>query len=62
MSIVGSNALAWTRRRTEARRLGFHTLVLSTSLDGEAREVARVHAAIAKEIQLAGRPVKVQPA
>ena len=41
----------------EARRLGFHTLVLSTFVEGEAREVARVHAAIAKEIRAAGRPV-----
>ncbi len=42
----------------EARRLGFHTLVLSTFLEGEAREAARVHAAIAKEIRASGRPVK----
>jgi hydroxypyruvate reductase len=42
----------------EARRLGFHTLVLSTFLEGEARQVARVHAAIAKEIRATGRPAK----
>ncbi len=58
-AIVGSNALAVDAAATEARRLGFNTLVLSTSLVGEAREVARVHAAIAREIQVAGRPVKV---
>jgi len=57
--IVGSNALAVDAAVMEAGRLGFHTLVLSTSLVGEAREVARVHAAIAREIQVAGRPVKV---
>jgi glycerate 2-kinase len=57
--IVGSNALAVDTAAIEARRLGFNnTLVLSTSLVGEAREVARVHAAIAREIQVAGRPVK----
>jgi glycerate 2-kinase len=57
--IVGSNALAVDAAAIEAGRLGFNTLVLSTSLVGEAREVARVHAAIAREIQVAGRPVKV---
>jgi hydroxypyruvate reductase len=57
--IVGSNALAVDAAAIEAARLGFNTLVLSTSLVGEAREVARVHAAIAREIQVAGRPVKV---
>jgi glycerate 2-kinase len=57
--IVGSNALAVDAAAMEASRLGFNSLVLSTSLVGEAREVARVHAAIAREIQVAGRPVKV---
>jgi glycerate 2-kinase len=57
--IVGSNALAVDAAAIEAGRLGFNTLVLSTSLVGEAREVARVHAAIAREIQVAGRPVTV---
>jgi len=56
--IVGSNALAVDAAALEARRLGFHTLVLSTFLEGEAREVARVHAAIAREIRATGRPVK----
>jgi glycerate 2-kinase len=57
--IVGSNALAVDAAASKARQLGFNTLVLSTSLVGEAREVARVHAAVAREIQVAGRPVKV---
>jgi hydroxypyruvate reductase len=57
--IVGSNALAVDAAEVEARRLGFHTLVLSTVLEGEAREIARVHAAIAKEIGATGRPVKI---
>jgi hydroxypyruvate reductase len=56
--IVGSNALAVNAAADEARRLGFHTLVLSTLLEGEAREVARVHAAVAKEIRATGRPIK----
>jgi glycerate 2-kinase len=56
--IVGSNALAVDAAALEARRLGFHTLVLSTFLEGEASHVATVHAGIAKEIRASGRPVK----
>ncbi len=56
--IVGSNALAVDAAALEARRLGFHTLVLSTYVEGEARQVARVHASIAKEIVATGRPVR----
>ena len=56
--IVGSNALAVDAAAAEARRLGFHTLVLSTFVEGEAREVARVYAAIAKEIRSSQRPVR----
>jgi len=33
-------------------------MALSTFIEGEAREVARVHAAIAKEIRAAHRPLK----
>jgi len=55
--LVGSNELAVDAAAREARGLGFPTLVLSSFLQGEAREVARVHAAIAKEIQAHGRPL-----
>jgi hydroxypyruvate reductase len=55
--IVGSNAMAVNAAAEEAQRLGFNPLVLSTHVEGEAREVARVHAAIAKEIRASGRPV-----
>jgi len=55
---VGSNALAVEAAAEEAKRLGYNTMILSTYLEGEAREVARVHAAIAKEIRAAGGPVK----
>jgi glycerate 2-kinase len=56
--IVGSNRLAVDAAAREARSLGFRAMVLSTFLQGEAREVARVHAAIAREIRAAGRPVR----
>lgn len=56
--MVGSNALAVEAAAEEAKRLGYNTTVLSTYIEGEAREIARVHAAIAKEIRASGRPVK----
>ena len=56
--IVGSNRLAVDAAAKQARSLGYHTLVLSTFIEGETRDVARVHAAIAKEIRATGRPVK----
>jgi hydroxypyruvate reductase len=56
--IAGSNRLAVDAAARQARELGFRTLVLSTRIEGETREIARMHAAIAREIADAGRPVK----
>ena len=56
--IVGSNRLAVDEAARQARALGYHTLVLSTFIEGETRDVARVHAAIAKEIRATGRPMR----
>jgi hydroxypyruvate reductase len=56
--IVGSNRLAVDAAAARARKLGLRPIVLSTFVEGETREVARVHAAVAKEILAAGRPVR----
>ena len=56
--VIGSNRLAVDAAAARARQLGFRTLVLSTFVEGETREIARMHAAIAKEIVYAGRPLK----
>lgn len=55
--VVGSNALALEAARRKAVELGYNALVLSSSMEGEAREVARVHAAVAREILVSGSPV-----
>lgn len=55
--IVGSNGLAVAAAADRARDLGYNTLVLSTRLEGEAREVAHVYSAIGKEILTSGAPV-----
>ena len=59
--IIGSNARAAQAAEAAAKHLEFNTLLLSTSVQGEAREVAKVAAAIAQEIQRYNRPV-VKPA
>ena len=55
--IIGSNAQAAQAAEATARQLKFNTLLLSTQVQGEAREVAKVAAAIAKEIALYNRPI-----
>lgn len=55
--IVASNRLAAQAALEEASHLGYRPLLLSTFVEGEAREVARVIAALAKEIATTGQPV-----
>lgn len=56
--IVGSNILALEAAKEKAEALGYKTLILSSMVEGETREVARVHSAIAKEILKTGRPIE----
>lgn len=56
--VVGSNRIAVDAAARMARELGYRTMVLSTTIQGETRDVARVHAAIAREIGASGRPLK----
>jgi glycerate 2-kinase len=56
--IVGSNEQAIDAAARQAKALGYRTMVLSTRIEGETRDVASVHAAIAKEILATGRPLR----
>lgn len=56
--IIGSNILALEAGRKEAEKLGYRSLILSSMIEGETREVARVHTAIAREILRTGLPVQ----
>jgi glycerate 2-kinase len=56
--IVGSNILALEAAERAAGALGYGTLLLSSMMEGETREVARVHAAIAKEVLKTGHPLR----
>jgi hydroxypyruvate reductase len=55
--IVGSNRQAALAAVEQARQLGFNTLLLSTYVEGEAREVAKVAAALAKGVRAHGDPL-----
>lgn len=56
--IVGSNRLALTAAAAQAKKLGYRRLILSSSMQGETREVARVHAQILREVCSSGNPIK----
>jgi hydroxypyruvate reductase len=55
--VVGSNRMAALAAAERGRELGYHTLLLTTYVEGEAREVARVAAALAKGVRATGDPV-----
>lgn len=55
--IVTDNAHAAAAAVDRATALGFNTLLLTTYLEGEAREIGRVLAALAKEIAWRGHPL-----
>ena len=59
--IIGSNIMAVVAAEKKAEELGYNTLILSTFLAGETRDVAGVHAAVAREILSSGNPV-IRPA
>ena len=54
--IVSNNQQMVEAAIEQARSIGFQSLVLSTTLEGEAREVAKVFGAMAREIHQHSRP------
>lgn len=57
-TVIGGNSLALEAAARAARSLGYRTLILSSTIQGETREVARMHGAIAREVACYGRPAK----
>ncbi len=55
--VVGSNRLAAQAALRQAHEEGFHTLLLTTYLQGEARTVGNVLAAIARQMDASGAPI-----
>ena len=56
--IVGSNLLACQAAASAASEAGFSTLVLTTYVEGEAREVSRVLAGLLREVDASGHPLQ----
>ena len=56
--LVGTNLQALKAAGQEAKRLGYHPLILSSKVEGEAREVAKFYTAIAKEALSSENPLK----
>jgi hydroxypyruvate reductase len=57
-SLVGTNLQALEAAAAKAAQLGFRPLILSSKVEGEAREVAKFYAGIAREIQSSGNPLE----
>jgi hydroxypyruvate reductase len=56
--IVGSNQKSLEAAAAKAKSLGYKTLILGSTIEGETRDVARLHAAIARQIRMSGQPLK----
>ena len=56
--LVGSNLIAARAAVLQAKREGFHACLLTTHLEGEARQVGIFLAAVAKEIAASGHPIR----
>lgn len=56
VQVIASAARSLEAAAAEARRQGVEAVILSDAIEGEAREVAGMHAAIAREIATRNRP------
>jgi hydroxypyruvate reductase len=56
--VIGNNRVVVEAAEAKARALGFNTLFLTRSLQGEAREAARQFADLARRIRSSGTPVR----
>jgi hydroxypyruvate reductase len=56
--VAGSNRLSLEAAAREAARRGYRALVLTSRLEGEAREAARVLVSVLRECALDGRPAR----
>lgn len=56
--VIASSAVSLAAAATRARSQGIEAVILSDAIEGESREVAKVHSAIAREIALRDRPFR----
>ncbi len=57
--VIGGCSLSLFAAKEKALELGYNTFILSSMIEGETREVAKVHAAIAREVRQSGNPVQM---
>jgi glycerate 2-kinase len=55
--IIANNRLLVDAAAAKAQALGFNTMILGTEVEGEAKDISRFFAAIAREIGRSGNPV-----
>jgi glycerate 2-kinase len=56
--VVGSNQKSLESAARAAKDLGYRTLILSSTIEGETKDVARMHGAIARQIRTYEQPVR----
>lgn len=56
--LIGNNKSAVAEAEKKAKELGYNTMVISTYIEGEAKEIGKVFGAIVKEIAESERPLK----
>ena len=54
---IGSNQIALNAASQKAAALGYHPLILANAVEGEAREIAKFLAAVARQLKTHGQPV-----
>ncbi len=54
--LIASAAVSLEAAAAEAKRQGIDAVILSDSIEGEAREIGSMHAALAREVALRNRP------
>lgn len=57
--VIGSNIKTVMAAAKKAKSFGYNSLMLSSFIEGETKDVAKVHTAIAKEILQSGNPIPV---
>jgi len=57
--IVASNMIALKACAKKSKQLGYNTIILSSMIEGETKEIAKMHCAILKEILNTGNPIKM---
>ncbi len=55
--VIGNNLLALRAAAAKAEELGYRPFILSSSVEGEAREAARFHSALVREVLSTGNPI-----